>query len=95
MTLTWNKPARCETAACIEIAYQAPDRCENATCVEIAYQQPDRCEAGNCVEAGRCGCDGGTWYVRDSKHPNGPVLTFNQQEWDAFTGAIKAGQYDK
>jgi hypothetical protein len=29
--------------------------------------------------------------VRDSKNPNGPVLTFNRHEWDAFTTGIIDG----
>jgi hypothetical protein len=29
--------------------------------------------------------------VRDSKNPEGPVLTFNRREWDAFTAGILDG----
>jgi hypothetical protein len=80
MTVNWNKPARCETAACVEVAYQQPSQCENATCVEI----------------GHCGCDGGTWLIRDSKaNPDGPVLAFTADEWAAFIAAAVAGQYDQ
>ena len=32
--------------------------------------------------------------VRDSKHPEGPVLLFTQQEWDAFVGGAKDGEFD-
>jgi hypothetical protein len=32
--------------------------------------------------------------VRDSKHPNGPVLLFTQAEWDAFVGGAKDGEFD-
>ena len=32
--------------------------------------------------------------VRDSKHPAGPVLLFTQQEWDAFVGGAKDGEFD-
>jgi hypothetical protein len=28
--------------------------------------------------------------VRDSKNPNGPVLTFTQAEWRAFLSKIKS-----
>jgi len=91
MTLNWRKSTRCETAACVEIAYQRPARCEHSACVEIAYRQA--CEAGNCVKAGRS--TNGTWHIRDSKTPDGPVLTFDSDEWAAFVAAIKNGQYDQ
>ncbi len=32
--------------------------------------------------------------VRDSKHPQGPVLLFTQAEWDAFVGGAKDGEFD-
>jgi len=32
--------------------------------------------------------------VRDSKHPEGPVLLFTQDEWDAFVGGAKDGEFD-
>lgn len=43
---------------------------------------------GNCVEAadlpnGRA--------VRDSKHPQGPILVFAPDQWHAFVQGIKAG----
>ena len=44
---------------------------------------------GNCVEIadlpnGRA--------VRDSKHPEGPILVFTRQGWRAFVQAIQAGE---
>jgi hypothetical protein len=32
--------------------------------------------------------------VRDSKDPDGPVLTFTQGEWEAFVGGVKDGEAD-
>jgi hypothetical protein len=32
--------------------------------------------------------------VRDSKRPGGPVLLFTQEEWDAFVGGAKDGEFD-
>jgi len=32
--------------------------------------------------------------VRDSKDPNGPVLTYGQAEWGAFLRRAKAGEFD-
>ncbi|MFC4893705.1 DUF397 domain-containing protein [Streptosporangium amethystogenes subsp. fukuiense] len=31
--------------------------------------------------------------VRDSKDPEGPVLSFAPSEWDAFLGMIKGGEF--
>jgi hypothetical protein len=33
-------------------------------------------------------------FVRDSKDPDGPVLTFNAREWEAFLAGAKAGEFD-
>jgi hypothetical protein len=32
--------------------------------------------------------------VRDSKHPTGPVLIFTPEEWQAFIGGAKDGEFD-
>ncbi len=32
--------------------------------------------------------------VRDSKNPSGPVLEFNQAEWEAFIEGIRLGEFD-
>jgi len=47
---------------------------------------------GNCVEV----ADNlpGVVAVRDSKDPDGPVLAFTPDDWQAFTAAIKAGEFD-
>lgn len=31
--------------------------------------------------------------IRDSKDPNGPALSFTQDEWDAFKGGIEDGDF--
>ena|SRR5713226_7718584 len=31
--------------------------------------------------------------MRDSKDPDGPVLTFTVEEWDAFSGGMDAGNF--
>lgn len=45
----------------------------------------------NCVEVAFVD---GAIAVRDSKNPVGPVLLFTQQEWDAFVGGAKDGEFD-
>jgi len=32
--------------------------------------------------------------VRDSKNPTGPALLFTIDEWDAFVGGAKDGEFD-
>jgi Domain of unknown function (DUF397) len=36
----------------------------------------------------------GAVAVRDSKQPDGPVLVFTPDEWDAFVGGAKDGEFD-
>jgi hypothetical protein len=37
---------------------------------------------------------GGAIAVRDSKNPVGPALIFTPDEWDAFVGGAKDGEFD-
>jgi Domain of unknown function (DUF397) len=32
--------------------------------------------------------------MRDSDHPDGPVLLFTQAEWDAFVAGVRADEFD-
>ena len=36
----------------------------------------------------------GSVKVRDTKDPGGPALMFNKDEWDAFIGGAKLGEFD-
>jgi len=47
---------------------------------------------GNCVETAKLP-DGGR-AVRDSKDPDGPVLTFTASEWAAFVAGVKAREFE-
>ncbi|MFB6888558.1 DUF397 domain-containing protein [Kitasatospora sp. NPDC056327] len=46
---------------------------------------------GECIEV----ADGvsGHHLVRDSKDPDGPALLFAADEWVAFVGGLKAGEF--
>jgi Domain of unknown function (DUF397) len=48
----------------------------------------------NCLEVGFVD-DNGAFQVmvRDSKHRGGPVLRFNETEWDAFVKGVRAGEF--
>jgi hypothetical protein len=40
------------------------------------------------------GLPGRTIGLRDSKDPNGPVLRFTPDEWQAFLGGARNGEFD-
>jgi Domain of unknown function (DUF397) len=48
--------------------------------------------SGNCTEVRDRGME---IDVRDSKDPNGPMLTFTRAEWTAFIGGAKDGEFDE
>lgn len=47
---------------------------------------------GNCVEV--AGLPDGGVAARHSKDPGGPVLEFTRDEWAAFMGGVKGGEFD-
>ena len=47
---------------------------------------------GNCVEV--ASLLEGEIGVRDSKDPGGPVLRFTPDEWHAFLGGVRNGEFD-
>ena len=57
---------------------------------ETRWIRSSRCEGGACLEVAA----GGAVHVRDSKHPDGPVLTFSHAEWAAFLAGVQAGEFD-
>ena len=47
---------------------------------------------GNCVEV--AGLAGGGIGVRNSRDAGGPVLKFTPDEWYAFLGGVRNGEFD-
>ena len=47
---------------------------------------------GNCVEV--TGLPNGEVGVRNSRDPEGPVLRFTADEWQAFLGGARNGEFD-
>ncbi len=47
---------------------------------------------GNCIEVMEL--PGGTVAVRNSRHPEGAILEFTGDEWAAFLGGAKNGEFD-
>lgn len=50
-------------------------------------------QGGNCVEVAVT--EGGGRAVRHSKHPEGEVIFYSREEWDAFLAGAKAGEFDE
>ena len=48
---------------------------------------------GNCVEIAFL--DNGDVAIRDSKHPDGPVLRYTALEWDCFTDGVEKGEFTR
>ena len=65
----------------------------NGNCVEVAWVESSLSEAGNCVEM-IADLETETIKVRNSRDPEGGVLEFTRNEWDAFTGGVRLGEFD-
>ena len=48
---------------------------------------------GNCVEVAEL--PGGSVGVRNSRDPEGPVLRFTQDGWNAFLMGARTGEFDQ
>lgn len=60
---------------------------------QVTWRKSTRSNAQtNCVEVAELP-DGG-YAVRDSKDPAGPALIFTRDEWSAFVGGAKDGEFD-
>jgi hypothetical protein len=68
----------------------------NGNCVEVAqaaWRKSTRSGGnGACVEVAQFDL---AVAVRDSKDPDGPVLVFTPDEWRAFVGGAKDGEFDR
>jgi hypothetical protein len=56
----------------------------------LQWQKSTRCGSSACVEVAE---HEGQFLVRDSKNPDGPMLTFTKQEWTAFVEGVNAGEF--
>ncbi|MEN2419770.1 DUF397 domain-containing protein [Streptomyces rimosus] len=61
--------------------------------VKSSYSSPD---GGNCLEwSPTSGIANGSIPVRDSKVPEGPILTFPSRSFSEFIAAIKADTFSR
>lgn len=84
MNLKWKRSSRCDSGACVEVAYvKSTFSGDSFNCVEVAFRTSSHCDGGDCVEVARDeACD--LVLLRDSKHPDGPVLVYSPREWAAI-----------
>jgi hypothetical protein len=85
------------TAAAWRKASYSGNGSQQNGCVEVAaWRKASYSGSGTqqngCVEVARS--LPGAVAVRDSKDPNGPVLTVEPAEWRNFITAVKAGEHD-
>lgn len=58
-----------------------------------AWQKSTR-SGGSCDNCVEVAFVDGAIAVRDSKNPSGPALVYTREEWDAFIGGVKDGEFD-
>jgi hypothetical protein len=57
----------------------------------LTFKKSTFCGDGSCVEVATAD---GEFFIRDSKHPEGPVLRFTSAEWNAFVAGASAGEFN-
>ncbi|HEV3014579.1 MAG TPA: DUF397 domain-containing protein [Actinomycetes bacterium] len=56
-----------------------------------AWRTSTLCDLNGCVEVALLD---GKVAVRDAKDKASPILLFTAREWEAFTGGVRAGEFD-
>ena len=57
----------------------------------LAWRVARGCDANSCV---RVAAHDETIVIGDTKHPHGPVLSYDRAEWAAFVEGIRQGEFD-
>jgi uncharacterized protein DUF397 len=60
--------------------------------VSPRWLRSSRSNPGGCVEVRFAE---NSVQVRDSKDPDGPVLTFTDREWTAFLDGVRSNEFDR
>jgi hypothetical protein len=58
---------------------------------ELLWRVSSSCQGGACIQVAQ---HGGMIAVGDSKHSDGPILTFDLAEFGAFIARIRRGDFD-
>ncbi|GAA3842879.1 DUF397 domain-containing protein [Saccharothrix violaceirubra] len=79
----WRKSSySTDQANCVEVMWQKSSHSTSqANCVEVMWQKSSHSEPENCVEVAR---SADRVSIRDSKNPDGPVLTVPAVDWRGF-----------
>jgi hypothetical protein len=87
--VAWRKATASNSNGCVEVGWQKATASSDANgCVEVGWRKATASYAnGNCVEAGDGEC--GMVHIRDSKNPDGAVLTVSPAQWRAFLDAVR------
>lgn len=59
--------------------------------LEGTWRRSSYCSAETCVQVKHVGTE---VIVGDSKSPDGPVLTYSEEEWQAFVEGVKDDEFD-
>lgn len=62
-------------------------------CVEVSWRKSSQSSQGNCVEVSQGHALG--VLVRNSRDPEGSILSFTPSEWRAFVEGVKLGEFDE
>lgn len=57
----------------------------------LSWRVARSCDSGNCI---RVAPRGDTVVIGDSKHPDGPLLSYTWSEWKVFVEGIRRGDFD-
>jgi hypothetical protein len=52
----------------------------------LVWRKSQRCDSGTCVEVA---ATAERVFMRDSKHPDGPLLSVDHTQWDEFLRWLK------
>jgi hypothetical protein len=74
----WRKSTHSSDGACVEVSLPQ-------------WRKSTHSGTNGCVEVAH---QDGAVLVRDSKHPQGPVLLFTPTEWTAFVAGVNDGEFN-
>jgi hypothetical protein len=57
----------------------------------LSWVRSSRCADKTCAEIA---ADADHVYIRDGKSPDGAMLRFTREEWEAFRDGLKLGDFD-
>jgi hypothetical protein len=68
-----------------------PEGYRDAERATVSWHRSSHSQDGACVEVARVP---GQVLVRDSKDPDGPILSFTFAEWHAFLAGVSGGEFE-